>query len=76
LRTRPYVKAVKTPDTGEVIGARWDEIDFTERLWIIPAERMNMEREHRMPLADASMAILEKLRQSRGGDFIFPGRAG
>ena len=41
---------------------------------IIRAERMKMEEEHRVPLADASMAILEKLRQSRGGDFIFPGR--
>ena len=43
---------------------------------IIRAERMKMEEEHRVPLADASMAILEKLRQSRGGDFIFPRRAG
>ena len=40
------------------------------RLWIIPAEHMKVGREHRVSLTDASMAILEKLRHSRGGDFI------
>jgi len=59
---------------GRARGGVVDEIDLAERLSIIPAERMKMEKEHRLPLADASMAILEKLRQSRGGDFIFPGR--
>src|SRR5215472_9051750 len=61
--------------TGEVIGERWNELDLAEQLWIIQAERMKMEMEHRVPLTDASMAIPERLRQSRSGDFIFPGRA-
>jgi integrase len=59
--------------TGEVIGGRWDEIDFAERLWTVPAERMKAGKEHRVPLSDAAMTILQTLRDTREGDFIFPG---
>ena len=45
--------------TGEVIGARWDEINLAERLWTVPAERMKAGKEHRVPLSDAALAILE-----------------
>ena len=41
--------------TGEVIGARWQEIDEEARLWTVPAERMKMGREHRVPLSDAQL---------------------
>jgi integrase len=60
--------------TGEVIGAGWDEFDFTERLWTVPAERMKAGKEHRVPLSDAPLAILEELSKFRQGDFVFPGR--
>jgi integrase len=59
--------------TGEVIGAQWDEINITERLWAIPAARMKGGREHRVPLSDAALAIVETLREIRQGDFVFPG---
>ena len=60
--------------TGEVIGARWDEIDFAERLWTVPGERMKAGREHRVPLSDAALAIIEEMRKIRqAGDFVFPG---
>ena len=36
--------------TGEVIGAGWPEIDFEQKVWTVPAERMKSEREHRVPL--------------------------
>jgi integrase len=63
--------------TGEVIGARWDEINIAEGLWIVPAERMKAGKEHRVPLSDAALAILERLRETREGNFIFLGsRAG
>jgi integrase len=62
--------------TGEVIGGRWDEIDFAERLWTVPAERMKAGKEHRVPLSDAAMTILQTLRETREGDFIFPGSRG
>src|SRR6516225_6541962 len=43
--------------TGEVIGAGWSEIDLERRLWVIPAERMKAEKEHRVPLSEASASI-------------------
>ena len=37
--------------TGEVVGARWSEIDLETRTWVIPAARMKSRREHRVPLS-------------------------
>lgn len=66
--------------SGEVRAAVWSEIDFANRVWTIPAARMKAGREHRVPLTDGALAILEAvrpLRDSAKGDFIFPGhRAG
>ena len=59
--------------TGEVLGARWDEINPAERLWTVPAERMKAARQHRVPLSDSSLAILGRMRQVRQSDYIFPG---
>jgi integrase len=59
--------------TGEVMGARWDEINLADRMWTIPAERMKAGKEHRVPLADAAMAIVEKMAAIRSGEFVFPG---
>jgi integrase len=60
--------------TGEVIGAEWDEIDFAERLWTVPADRMKAGKEHRVPLSDAAFAILDEMQKVRQvGDFVFPG---
>jgi integrase len=58
--------------TGEVIGARWSEINLAERLWTVPAERMKSEREHRVPLTDAALAILKQMQAIRHDDFTFP----
>ena len=57
--------------TNEVLGARWAEIDLEGRLWAIPGERMKAGREHRVPLSDASAAILGPL--PRVSEFVFPG---
>ena len=59
--------------TGEVIGARWDEIDFADRLWTVPAQRMKAGREHRVPLSEPAFAILEEMQKVRSEDFVFPG---
>jgi integrase len=59
--------------TGEVIGARWDEIDFSERLWTVPCDRMKAGKEHRVPLSDAALAIVENMSAIRSGEFVFPG---
>jgi len=58
---------------GEILGARWEEIDFAERLWTIPAARMKGGEEHRIPLCDRAIAILEEMRLCRRNDFVFPG---
>jgi integrase len=58
--------------TGEVIGARWEEINIAERLWSVPAERMKAGREHRVPLCGKALEIVEEMR-AIGGNFIFPG---
>ncbi len=62
--------------TGEVIGARWDEINFAERLWTVPPERMKAGKEHRVPLSAPALAILEKMQEIRHTDFLFPGHRG
>jgi integrase len=63
--------------TDEVLGARWDEIDLDERLWVIPGPRMKGGKEHRVPLSSAAMAIIERMLATRDGDdpLIFPGAA-
>jgi integrase len=59
--------------TGEVIGARWDEIDLAERLWVVPGERMKAGKEHRVPLCEAALALIDELHNSRQGDVVFRG---
>lgn len=59
--------------TGEVIGARWDEIDLAAKIWTIPAPRMKAGREHRVPLSDAALAVLAGMQAARQNEFIFPG---
>lgn len=52
---------------GEVRGAKWSEINFADALWIIPAERMKMRLEHRVPLSIQAIKVL-KFMQSLNGD--------
>lgn len=57
--------------TGEVIGARWSEVDLGAKLWTIPADRMKARKEHRVPLSGRALEILKAL--PREADFVFPG---
>ncbi|XNJ75163.1 integrase domain-containing protein [Vibrio cyclitrophicus] len=58
---------------AEASGARWDEIDWEEKVWTIPAERMKKRREHRIPLSGQMLAILEVIKPISGHrEFIFP----
>jgi integrase len=58
--------------SGEVLGARWSEIDFAGCTWVVPADRMKGHREHRVPLSQSAVGLLERL--PRQGEFVFPGR--
>jgi integrase len=71
LRKRPSMAAraleftaLTAARTGEVLGARWGEIDLTAKVWIVPADRMKAGREHRVPLCDAALGVLEKVKPS------------
>lgn len=59
--------------TGEVLGARWNEIDLENNIWTVPASRMKAGREHRVPLSIAVFTVLERLKAVRQNDFVFPG---
>jgi integrase len=59
--------------TGETLGAQWSEIDFEERLWIVPAHRMKAAVEHVVPLSDRAVRILKDLNKLRISEFVFPG---
>jgi integrase len=60
--------------TGEVLGARWDEIDVDAELWTVPAARMKAGREHRVPLSARALAILQTVEKVRTGEHVFPGQ--
>ncbi len=60
--------------SGEVTGARWDEIDITARLWTIPGARMKAGKDHRVPLSPAALAVLERQVELRENEFVFSGR--
>ena len=61
--------------TSEVIHAKWSEIDLDQRSWTIPQERMKARVEHRVPLSNRSVEILERAKEiTDGSDYLFPGR--
>ena len=60
--------------TRELIEAKWEEINFEQALWRIPAERMKMRVEHLVPLPTQAMKLIRELHSLTGhGIYIFPG---
>jgi integrase len=57
--------------SGEIRGARWDEIDMDTAIWTVPAERMKAGREHRVPLSTTAMDLLKTM--PRVENLVFPG---
>lgn len=69
LRDRPAMAArclefviLTTARSGEALGATWGEIDLSAKLWKVPADRMKAGAEHVVPLSEAAVSLLEKLR--------------
>jgi integrase len=63
--------------TGEVLGAKWDEVDLAAAAWTIPAERMKAKREHRVPLTGRCIEILKSAREIGPlSEYVFTGRDG
>ena len=50
--------------SGEVLGARWEEIDLRDKIWTVPARaHEGAASEHRVPLSDRAMVILNELHR-------------
>src|SRR5262249_16788672 len=80
LRERPATAAralefaiLTAARTGEVLGARWNEVDLKGKVWTVPASRMKNGREHRVPLSNAALAVLRQMQSLRQNDRLFPG---
>ena len=63
--------------SGEARNARWDEIDRDDAVWTVPAERMKAGREHRVPLLDRALEVLDGARElADAGGWVFPSPTG
>ena len=68
--------ALTAARSQEVRGATWDEVDLEKCLWIIPAVRMKMEREHRVPLSVDAVKLLKALPRFKDNPLVFPAPRG
>ncbi len=57
--------------SGEVRGATWDEFDFDEGVWTVPAERMKGKKEHRVPLSPAALALAKSMPKMAKSNYVF-----
>lgn len=62
--------------SGEVRGARWDEIDLNAAVWTVPGDRMKAGRDHRVPLSGRALEILGEVAQHGNGGLLFPSALG
>ena len=69
-KTAMQLLALTFVRTGELIGAKWDEIDWQREEWHIPKERMKMKRPHVVPLSRQALAVLRQL-QARTGEHTY-----
>lgn len=58
--------------SGEVLGAKWSEIDFEQKLWNLPKARMKAGVAHTVPLSVPALNLVEKLHKHRTSDYLFP----
>ncbi len=61
--------------TGEVVAAKWDEVNFDSLVWTVPAERMKSSKEHRVPLSKRAVEILQTMMAAKQNEYIFPGHS-
>lgn len=60
--------------SGEVLNAKWSEVDLEKRVWQVPPERMKAGRVHRVPLSKRALELLQEMHQRRISDYVFPGQ--
>lgn len=60
---------------GELINATWDEVDFKNKVWTIPAERMKAGRAHNVYLSEQAIDLIVAFQiYSEGSPYLLPGR--
>jgi integrase len=59
--------------TMETMEATWDEFDLNEKIWTIPSERTKGDKEHRVPLSPAAVAIIQDMKKNSQSGYVFPG---
>ncbi|MBV8470702.1 MAG: integrase arm-type DNA-binding domain-containing protein [Burkholderiaceae bacterium] len=62
--------------SGEVRGATWAEFNFEEMTWTVPAGRIKAGKEHRVPLTNAAVDLLNALPRMAGTELVFPAPRG
>ena len=65
---------------SELLCAKWSEFDLVKAVWVIPAERMKMRREHIVPLSKEALQILQERKAANDAlpvqfqsPYVFPG---
>jgi integrase len=81
LRQRPAIAAralefciLTASRSGEALAARWEEICLDQKVWIIPPARTKTAQEHRVPLSERVVSILQEMELVRSSDYVFPGQ--
>lgn len=70
-----YFQLLTMARPGEACGAKWSEVDFEQKLWVLPPERMKNRRGHIVPLSSLAIEVLRKAHKISGGrEFVFLGR--
>ena len=60
---------------GELVNAKWDEVDFKNKVWTIPAERMKAGRAHNVYLSEQALDLIIAFQiYSEGSPYLLPGR--
>ena len=71
----PYVRmlALNLQRRNEVAGMRWGEIDWDQKIWVLPALRTKNGNEHIVPLSSSALQILEALKETKiaGSELVF-----
>jgi integrase len=62
--------------SGSVRQAKWSEIDYNKKLWVIPAEHTKAKQEHRVPLQPPAIRLLQALPKMAGSNIVFPSPTG
>jgi integrase len=69
--------ALTATRSNEVRGMRWPEINWDEKLWTVPPDRMKRSVEFKIPLSEQALGLLKPLCETRGREqLVFPGPRG